>query len=194
MNGLEKLILKIYDPIPVQERIIKISTVRWLVLPFLLIYFHWFNKQPFFKLDLLNLTELLYLIYIILGEILIRVAKFISIRQISKVIIDFIFITIFLYFSLSLFGFHSWIYVLYLIPIVFCGYWFKPIATFVFVFFVSTTYLSLHYFLLNLEDIFKIPYTPFNVLGPVIGIFYLTTMGVIYYKKSSEKVLDLLRI
>ena len=118
-----KLISKIYDPGYKGEYNPKynIWPIRVAVLFFLIVNFHLIHKHPPFELNIINISEPLFFIYIILLFIIFK--RELSFRsQIAKLIFDFLFITLFVYLSLSTFGFYSWLYVLYLIPVIYCSF------------------------------------------------------------------------
>lgn len=93
--------------------------------------------------------------------------------------------------SLRQMGAHSGLYVLYLIPIIYCSYWFNKIKTFLFVTSVSTVYCLLNYFFLGMNKEFKSVKEIAKVLGPMVVIFYLVAIGGVYYKRKSQRSAEL---
>ncbi len=163
-----------------------ILAIRLSVLVFLILNFHVFNKQPIFELNLINIIELLYLIYILVLFVFSNYTPSFK-TQISKLIFDFLFITIFWYKSLLFYDSHSWLYVLYLIPIIFCSFWFNWIITIIFVTIVSVSYATLNYFILDLGNVFKTSFKIIRTLAPGVMIFYIVALGSIFYKRRIPK-------
>lgn len=185
---LQKLFSKIYDPGYKGKYNPKynIWPIRMAVLFFLFVNFHLIHKHPPLELNIINISELLFLIYIILLFIIFK--RELSFRsQIAKLLLDFLFITLFVYLSLATFGFYSWLYVLYIIPVIYCSFWFHWIFTAAFVTVVSVIYSSLnYYYILKLGVNYKTLYEKVSLLGPIIVIFYLIAFGVSYYKRKIQ--------
>lgn len=107
--------------------------------------------------------------------------------RLSMLILDFLFITLFVYLSLSAFGIYSWLYVLYLIPVIYCSFWFHWVFTTIFVTIVSATYSYLnYYYILNVGVKYNTFYEIISLLGPTIVIFYVIAFGVSYYKRKIQ--------
>ena len=185
---LNKVVSKVYDPRYRKEtnRRFHRWPIRFTVIALLLFYFHLLSKNPLFRLDIVNLTELFYLIYIIVLFLFFRL-KPTGKTQITKLIFDFLFISFFEYLSLSLYGAPSGLYVLYLLPVIYCSFWFNWIFTFTFVTIISVTYSILNFHILSLGKVTGDIYLIIKILGPVVGIFYIVAMGVIYYKRKIQK-------
>lgn len=172
----QKIVAKIYDPSYKWKSDLWI--LKWIALLFIIIDFHWLNKQPF-QIDVITSSEFLYFIYALLFTIFFR--NILSCKiQIFNLLSDFLIITSFMAFSLSIFAYGSRIYVLFLISIIYCSYWFKRVFTFIFVTLVSSTYFILNYFMLlnKMEKIF-IEYEITGTLIPLITVYYLVAFGVL---------------
>ncbi len=163
-----------------------ILTLRLGVMVFLILNFHWLNGHPF-RVDLINFAELSYLLSIALIFIFTKKQKLPIESRWPKLVFDFFFATAFVGVSLWKMGAHSGFYVLYLIPIIYCSYWFGKVATFSFVTAVSVIYCFSNYFLLGMSNEFKSVKEMANVLSPLVIIFYVVAIGGIYYKQKSQR-------
>lgn len=182
-SSASRLIDKIFESDLIEEKR-TFLTVRWIVLAFLVATFHWINEYPLFEMNKIVLGEVFYLFYII-GVLFFGKYKSDSrIFNLSRPIIDFLFISLFEYLSLSTFGSHSWTHVLYLIPVIFSCFWYKKLFTITFVTLISVSYLLLNYFTLDMGKTFDTFTKRINILGPVIVVFYLVAFGIIFFKRK----------
>ncbi len=186
MSYIEKAILKIYKPSYSEGKIAN-WTIRIGIWAFLFITIHLFHRYPIFEFNAFIILELLFLVYIILLIIFIKPGKISIVLQFSKLLIDFLFITIFEYFSLTVFGAHSWVYVLYIIPIIYCSFWFGYKFTIFFVTITSAIYCTLSFFILNRVGNLTNSIDFFNTLGPVVALYYLAASGAIFHKMKIRK-------
>ncbi len=178
-----KFVAKVFDADLIEERH-TFRTIRWIVLFYLLVTFHLINDYPLFEMNKIVLAELFYFICIV-GILLLGRRKLDSLAfNFSRLIVDFLFITLFEYLSLSTLGSHSWTHMLYLIPIIFSCFWYKKVFTFIFVTLVSASYFLLNYFILDMGKAFKTFTERVSILGPVITTFYLVAIGIIFFKKK----------
>jgi PAS domain S-box-containing protein len=162
-----------------------ILALRVGVMVFLILNFHWLNEHPF-QVDPINLTELLYLLSIVVLFICTKKQKLPIKSRWPKLVFDFFFATFFVGLSLNNTGPHSGLYVLYLIPIIYCSYWFGKVATVSFVTAVSIIYCLSNYFMLGMNTEFKSVKEVVKVLGPMVVIFYVVAFSVIYYKRKIQ--------
>ena len=65
MIKLTNFFKKIEDPIYIEWKS-TYWTVRWLVLIFIILHFHLFNKHPILQFDIISVTEFLFVIYVLL--------------------------------------------------------------------------------------------------------------------------------
>jgi PAS domain S-box-containing protein len=181
----QKFISKIYDSRHKWKSDLWI--LKWIALTFILIDFHWINQHPLFKVDVINLPVFLFFIYSTLFTIFFRNQLSFKI-QILSLISDFLIIASFDCLALSIFGYSARIYVLYLIPVIYCSYWFKWTFTAIFVFLVSGTYCILNYAILlfNMGEFFIISEIK-GTLAPVVSGFFLVALGVIFFKRKFLK-------
>ena len=185
---LHRFLLKIHDPGYKGEDQNQIKyniwPVRVLVLFFLIVNFHMIKKRQFINLDVINLlAEFFYFIYVGLTLIFTK-KRFTPEIQFLKLIVDLFFITVFQSLSLIQYDTHSWIYILFLIPIIFCSFRFNEIFTLIFATFVSAIYFFSNYFILNLGETFGNFFESVSMLLPVITIFYLVAVGSSHFKQK----------
>jgi len=114
----EKIISNIYD-----------SRAKWkydlwplklVILFFIIFNFHQVNKYPVLRLDYITIAEVSFLIYTLLFFVFFRNKLSFKV-QILSLLLDFLFIAIFDYQSLSVFGYSSRVYVLYIITVIYCS-------------------------------------------------------------------------
>lgn len=182
-----KLISRIHDPGYKEKHDRKFHhwPIRLTLFVFIVVNFHWFNKYPILQLNVITVTELLFFVY---GIVLFHFFrdKLTVQAQIPKIIFDFLFITFFEYLALSIFGSHSGLYVLYLIPIIYCSFWFNWIFSFSFVTLISIVYCALSYYILEMGKEFQKLHQIAKILSPIVFIFYLVVLGVSYYKRRIQ--------
>jgi len=178
MNSLNEFIEKNYEPIGKWKP--RLGTVRWVVLLLVALHFHLLHKNPIFLVDLVNLTELSFLFYVIGIELYLSKSKITAKFQLLKLFFDLIFTTLFVYLTLRLYGAESWIYVLYLLPIVLCCQWFSSRFSFIYVNLISVVYFTISYLLLESQNFYSV----IEKFGPVFFIFYFVAGGVLYFKKE----------
>jgi PAS domain S-box-containing protein len=143
---LQKFISKIYDPSHKWQS--DLWPLKWLALAFIIIDFHGLNHHPFLKIDIITISEFLYFLYALLSTIFFR-TKLSSKAQILNLTADFLIFTFFLALSLTIFPSSSRLYILYLIPIIYCGYWFHWVFTLIFTTLTSVAYVLLFSTLLD---------------------------------------------
>ncbi len=182
---LQKIIPKIYDPSYKLKS--DLWLLKWIALIFMIIDFHWLNKHPVSKIDVITLAEFLYFVYALLFSIFYR-NKLSFKNQLLSLISDFLIITSFMYLSLSIFAYGSRIFMLYLISIIYCSYWFKRLFTFIFITLVSFTYFLTNYYILlaNMENFYIFSEIK-GTLMPVAAVYYLVAIGVILLKRRIQK-------
>jgi PAS domain S-box-containing protein len=175
----EKIISHIYDPRKKWKY--DIWQLKLVVLFFIVFNFHQVNKYPVLRLDYITIAEVLFLIYTLLFFIFFRNKLSFKV-QIMSLFLDFLFIAFFDYQSLSVFGYSSRVYVLYIIPVIYCSYWFRGIFTTVFVTLVSAVYAVLNFYTPDMKVFYRSEERILK-LWPVIGVFYLIALGIILYKR-----------
>lgn len=185
MKKLANFIKKIEDPIEIEWKS-TFGNIRWLVLIFIMLHYHLFNKHPMLQFDIISLGEFLYVIYIVLIIAFSWRAKNIFLFQLTKILFDFLFITLFEYVSLSLFNSQSWIFVLYIHPLISCSLWFKNYFALGYVTVISIIYTFLNYPGLDLNNLNNILANSKGRLGQIIFIYYLVAMGVLFFKKRIQ--------
>ncbi len=168
------------------EERINIWVVRTLVLVFFVLNFHVIGEKKL-KLDWIGLSELAYIGTLVLIFVLSKAGKFPLNSKYPKLMFDFFLVTFFEILSLKTMGNHSMIYVLYLIPIIYCSYWFNIKITTLFVTVVSLTYFMLNYHMLKMSDKFDNWKAIVRILSPGIIIFFIVAYGVIYYNRKIQK-------
>lgn len=163
--------------------------LKWIALLVIIIDFHWINKHPVFKIDAINFLVLLFFIYSLRSTFFFR--NKLSFRmQIFNLICDFLIFTSFECLSLSMFAYNSRMYILYIIPVIYCGYWFKWVFAFIFVSLVSFTYFILNYSILLVNEIGFIIISEIRTkLVPVVAIYFVISFLVIFSKKIILKYL-----
>lgn len=161
--------------------------LKWIVLVFVIIEFHWINTTPASKAGIVLFSEIFYFAYALLSTIFLR-NKLSFNSQILNLIIDFLVITFFIFLSLSIFVSGSRIHFLYIIPIIYCGYWFSRLFTFIFATLVSAAYFLLNYFTLlsGIEKSLIISEIK-GTLIPVVFIYYCAVLLIFYLK---DKILS----
>ncbi len=180
---LQKFISKIYDPSHKWQS--DLWPLKWLALAFIIIDFHWLNHHPLLKIDIITISELLYFIYALLSTIFFR-TKLSFKAQILTLTADFLIFTYFLILSLLIFPFSSKVYILYLIPIIYCSYWFHWAFTLIFTILTSASYILLNYHLLlvNMEKFF-ITSEIMGTLFHVVTVFFSVALVAIFLKRIS---------
>jgi PAS domain S-box-containing protein len=186
-SGKQNFIAKIYDSTHKWESDLWI--LKWIALLFIIVDFHWINTTPISKIVTIILTEVLYFIYALLYTAYFRKKLSFNV-QFLNLLFDFLWFTFFLYLSLSMFSSSSRIYVLYIIPVIYCSYWFKWAFTLIFVTLVSAAYFIINYSILlaNKEEFFIISEIK-GTLGPVVAVYFLITFLVIFFKRIILKYL-----
>lgn len=186
----QKIIPKIYDPSYKLKS--DLWLLKWIALSFIIIDFHWLNKHPLSNIDVSNIdvvtsSVFLYVVYALLFSIFYRNKLSFKI-QIFNLISDFLIITFFMYLSLSMFAYGSRIYMLYLISIIYCSYWFKRVFTIIFVTLISFTYFITNYCILlaNMENFYIFSEIK-GTLMPVAAVYYIVAIGVILLKRRIQK-------
>ena len=181
----ERIIAKIYDP--GYKWITDLWALKWIALVFIIMEFHQFNTTPISRTKLIFLAEFLFFLYASLSTIFLRNKLSFNV-QTFNLLFDFLALTFFQYLSLEMFGAGSRIFVLYLIPVIYCSYWFRRAFTFIFVTLISFTFFILNYSLLliNLDKHFIIPEIT-GTLVPLIVVYYLVSLLVILFKKKIFK-------
>jgi PAS domain S-box-containing protein len=155
--------------------------LKWIALLFIVIDFHWINKHA--KFDIIAIAELVFLLYVLLSTIALKNKVSFSV-QFFNLLFDFLFLTLFEFLSLVEFSANSKIFILYIIPIIYCSYWFRRTFTYVFVSLISVTYLLLNYFILLAdEEKFVIIAELKGTLGPVVIFYFLITSVVIVFRR-----------
>jgi PAS domain S-box-containing protein len=162
--------------------------LKWIALLFIIIDFHLINSTPISKIEIIS-TEFLYFIYALLVTILLRKKLSFNV-QISNLMVDFLFFTFFQYLSLSMFADTSKLFVLYIIPVIYCSYWFRGFFSLIFVTLVATAYFILNYsiILANLENFFIISELK-GTLAPVVALYFIVTFMVFFFKRRILKYL-----
>lgn len=183
-SGGQNIISKISDP--GHQWKYDLWPLKLMALIFIIANFHWLNKPPISKAGLIVIFEGLFLIYTLLFFILFKIKPSFKV-QILNLVLDFLFIAFFDYLSLSLFSYSSRIYALYLIPVIYCSYWFKWSFTLVFVTMVSVVYTLFNFYTPDMA----LFYTTGEKIGKLVqitGIFYISALVVILYKRKTQKV------
>jgi PAS domain S-box-containing protein len=178
----QNIISKIYDP--GHQWKYDLWPLKLMALLFIIANFHWLNKPPVSKSVLIAVFECLFFIYILLFFVLFKIKPSFKV-PIINLVLDFLFIAFFDYLSLSIFGYSSRIFALYLIPVIYCSYWFKWSFTLVFVTMVSAVYTLFNFYTPDL----RLFYTTGEKIGklvPVAAIFYVAAFAVILYKKRIQ--------
>lgn len=183
LSIVRKIRDEIYDP--GQRLNYDLWPLKLMALLLILANFHWLNKPPISKIGLIAITESVFLIYTGLFLFLFRNKISFSVQALS-LIFDFLFIVLFDYLSLSFFGYNSRVYALYLIPVIYCGYWFKWSFTLVFVTMASLVYIILNYYTPDMA-IFYTTWEKIGKIVPVIGIFCISAIAVILFKKKIKR-------
>jgi PAS domain S-box-containing protein len=162
--------------------------LKWIALLLIIIDFHGINKVPI-TAGTIILPEVLYFVYALLCTIFLRNKLSFKV-QTFNLLFDFLFFTFFQYLSLSMFSASSRIYVLYFIPVIYCGYWFKWGFALIFATLISSTYFLLNYSILlaDKEEIFIISGIK-GTLAPVVAVYFLITFLVIFFKRVILKYL-----
>jgi PAS domain S-box-containing protein len=163
----------------------KIWPVRPAILVFLVVYFHVLNNNPLFSLNRVTAAELAYGFYIL---ILLSRRNLTVGTQLTKLLFDLSFFTLFEYISVKLYGNHSGLFVLFITPVIYCSYWFRWYVTVVYANIVAATYCVLNYHLLELGARFSSNKEIIRVLGPVVVLLYLVAAGGHYYKHIIYKI------
>lgn len=188
MLTLKSYISKIYEPSYTEEKI-QSWTIRLIVILFIIFTFHIIHDLPIFCLNIVNIILLLYITYVILLMFYASKITQSIILQFTKLWIDFIFITSFDYLSLIHFGEHSWIYILYLIPLIYCSFWFNIYFSTFFVTLISITY----FILINSQSNLSFGKTDISQsivsIGTPIIIFYVVISGVLFHKRKIKQSL-----
>ncbi len=179
----QNIISKIYDP--GHQWKYDLWPLKLMALLFIIANFHWLNKPPISKSGLIVIFEGLFLIYTLLFFVLFKIKPSFKV-QILNLVLDFLFIAFFDYLSLSLFSYSSRIYALYLIPVIYCSYWFKWSFTLVFVTIVSVVYTLFNFYTPDMA-LFYTTGEKFGKLVPITGIFYLSALAVNLYKKKTQR-------
>ena|GEM_PF-3561674 len=179
----QNIISKIYDP--GHQWKYDLWPLKLMALLFIIANFHWLNKPPISKSVLIAVFECLFFFYILLFFVLFKTKPSFKV-PIINLVLDFLFIAFFDYLSLSIFGYSSRIYALYLIPVIYCSYWFKWSYTLVFVTMVSVVYTLLNFYTPDMA-LFYTTGEKFGKLVPITGIFYISALAVILYKKKTQK-------
>ena len=138
-SNKQNFISKIYDP--GHKWKYDLWPLKLMALLFIIANFHWLNKPPVSKSGLIAVFEGLFFIYILLFFVLFKNKPSFKV-QVLNLVMDFLFIAFFDYLSLSFFGYSSRIYALYLIPVIYCSYWFNWSFTLVFITMVSAVFCS----------------------------------------------------
>jgi PAS domain S-box-containing protein len=180
----QDFISKIYDP--GHQWRYDLWPLKLIALLFIIANFQWFNDPPISKLGIIAITESLFLIYTMLFLVLLKNRPSFKV-QILDLVLDLLFIALFDYLSLSFFGYSSRIYALYLIPVIYCGYWFNWSFTLVFVTMVSVVYALLNFYIPDMR-LFYTTGEKIVKLFPVAAIFYLSALALIYYKKKIQRI------
>lgn len=175
----EKIISGIYDPS--QKWKYDIWPLKLVVLFFIVFNFHQVNKYPLLRLDYITIAEALFLMYTLVFFVFLKNKRSFKV-QIMSLFLDFLFIAFFDYQSLSVFGYSSRVYVLYIIIVIYCSYWFRGIFTIVFVTLVSAAYAAINYSTPDMK-VFYTAEEKILKLWPVIGVFYLIALGIVLYKR-----------
>lgn len=163
--------------------------LKWVALLVIIIDFYWINKHPVFKIDAINLLVLLFFIYTLRVTVFFRNKLSFKI-QMFYLIFDFLIFASFDCLSLTLFADSSRMYVLYLIPVIYCSYWFKWGFALIFVSLISFTYFILNYSILLADEIgFIIISEIKSKLVPVIALYFIVTFLVIFFKRITLKYL-----
>ena len=191
MQTFTDIIMHIYEPSYKGKT--SVWSKRLFVFIFVFITFHVINHQQILKPNLLNLTEVLYLLYVILLAILSKYKKASMRIQFFKLWMDLAFILVFEYFSLKLIGIHSWVYVLLLIPILYSSFWFKKRFSYFITSMISASYLIMNFLLINFKTSRIDQYEILSILASTVLIFYLVTFISIFLKEKiqSERKYDL---
>jgi PAS domain S-box-containing protein len=181
------LLEKIYDPGDKggYKSDFSIWPVRPIILVFLVLNFHFLNKYPLLSLNVVTIPELVYGVYIFLLYIF-SSRKLTVKTQLYKLILDLLFVSTFEFISISLYGNHSGLYVIFITPVIYCSYWFRWYVTFMYVNIVATIYCLINYHLLNLGIRFTIQEN-IRVLGPIVVLLYLVAAGGHYYKEIIKR-------
>jgi PAS domain S-box-containing protein len=182
-SGEQNFISKFYDP--GHQWKYDLWPLKLLALLFIIANFHLLNKTPVSKSVLIAVFECLFFIYILLFFVLFKIKPSFKV-PIINLVLDFLFIAFFDYLSLSSFGYSSRIYALYLIPVIYCSYWFKWSYTLVFVTMVSVVYTLLNFYTPDMA-LFYTTGEKIGKLVPITGIFYLSALAVTLYKKKTQK-------
>jgi PAS domain S-box-containing protein len=182
-NGLGK----IYDPAYIREYKPKynIWPIRLAIMVFLVFNFHWLNKYPLFSISVVTISELLFGLYILIMFIFTR-GILTAETQLAKLILDLFFITLFEYISISLYGSFSGLSVLFVVPVIYCSYWFKWYVSVVFVSIVAFLYSLLNYNLLVIGTRFESSQDIIRLLGPMYMLLYLVAGGGYFFKRKIQ--------
>ena len=158
--------------------------LKWIALLLIIIDFHVINKVHI-TVETIILPEVLYFFYTLLCTIFLRNKLSFKV-QTFNLLFDFLFFTFFQYLSLLMFANNSRIYVLYFIPVIYCGYWFKWGFALIFATLVSSTYFLLNYsiILADKEEIFIISGIK-GTLAPVAAVYFLITFRSNIYQKCN---------
>jgi len=184
---VEKIISKIYDSSHKWESDLWIF--KWIALLVIIIDFHLINSTPDSKIAIIISTEYLYFFYALWVTISLRKKLSFNI-QIFNLMVDLLFFTLLQYLSLSMFAESSRLFVLYIILVIYCSYWFKWTFILIFVTMVSSTYFMLNYSILLTNEIeFIIISEIKGTLAPVVTVYFLVTFLVIFVKRIVLKYL-----
>jgi PAS domain S-box-containing protein len=178
----QNFISKIYDSSHKWEN--DLWMLKWIALLVIIADFYWLNKHPIFKVDVIGFPVLLFLVYSILFTVF-SWKKMSFKKQIFNLISDLLVIASFECLALSMFGYSSRMYVLFLLLVIYCSYWFKKAFTFIFVTLISSTYFIINYLILLTDnERFFIISEIKGTLLPVAAVFYIVCALVIFFKKK----------
>ncbi len=182
---VQKIIDKIYDPSHKWKS--DLWLLKWLELIFIIIDFHLVHTTPVSKIGIVIFVECLYFVYALLFTIFLR-NKLSFTFQMLNLMVDFLAFTLFAYLSLSIFSGASRIYALFLIPVIYCSYWFNLVFTLLFTTLVSCIYILLNYSILlaDMEKFFIVSEIT-NTLAPMAAVYYLAALVVLLFKRKILK-------
>ncbi|MBN1969690.1 MAG: GAF domain-containing protein [Candidatus Delongbacteria bacterium] len=190
MTKSTTFIQRIYEPSYDSEKI-SLFSKRYFISAFIFFTFHIFHSYPILVINKVTIFELLFLAYAILLVYLSRREVANSSIQFYKLWFDLLFLVIFEYFALSLFGIHSWLCVLFIFSVLYCSYWFSNWFALLFTTLVSTIYFI---FQLNFDkyQLFS-SREQFSIVFSYIFIYYFVALSSIFRKRKirNEKIYDL---
>lgn len=168
-----------------------IIPLRFLIFFALVIYFHLLSPLPLEEgiLGRLIVLEIVYGVYAILVFFFSKRKVTVEL-QASKLILDLLFVSLFEYISLSMYGGHSGLYVLFITPVLFCAYWFRLFVTIIYINVTAAIFCLINLKELSLVDRFDTSLEVFRVLGPVVVLLYIVGLGGHYYKRLIQRSQD----